>query len=279
MTDTTIADIPTEKVVLDNTEWFEGQDGGGSFKSHVGSIRGVGAVAVTASVDDAVDVGPYPQLALVTTTGDGSGVDQINIVNPTLDGSGRNSSLIGQAIIVTLQTLTDPADYVNITVAGSANVRARNIPVPASGPYGLIRQYSSVTLNAVGDTIMFRWDGAHWYIDGSVGSFTGTPTSNVNIQPLDGAGAYLAGGDGTPGGDLNLTGGITTTGAAVGGSVVIRAGSNNDAGNGGNVTIDGGGGLANGYILVGSIVALPTADPHVANALWNNSGILTISAG
>jgi hypothetical protein len=222
MTDTTIANIPIEQVVLDNTDWFEGQkQGGDSFKAHVQGLRGLGGVNITTSAVSQ-DVGPEPQVVYITTGGTG-GEELINIVTPTLDGNGYNTNYLGSRVFVVLAVQTDPADTVTITIDGGASCPLL-VPIWSSGPYGLIRQYSSVTLNAVGDTIMFRWDGAHWYIDGSVGSFTGTPTSNVNIQPLDGAGAYLAGGDGTPGGDLNLTGGITTTGAAVGGSVVISAG-------------------------------------------------------
>ncbi len=34
----------------------------------------------------------------------------------------------------------------------------------------------------------------------------------------------------------------------------------------------------NGVLTVGGLI-LPTADPHVVNALWNHAGVLTISAG
>lgn len=32
-------------------------------------------------------------------------------------------------------------------------------------------------------------------------------------------------------------------------------------------------------ILAGGAVIIPTADPHVAGALWNNAGTVTVSAG
>ena len=32
-------------------------------------------------------------------------------------------------------------------------------------------------------------------------------------------------------------------------------------------------------ILPGGAIILPTADPHVVGALWNNAGSITISAG
>lgn len=31
--------------------------------------------------------------------------------------------------------------------------------------------------------------------------------------------------------------------------------------------------------MVAAALVLPTADPHVVNALWNNGGTITISAG
>jgi hypothetical protein len=277
MTDTTIADIAREKVVLDGDEDFEGQDVSGSFKSHVGAIRGVGVVDVTASVDDAVNVGPYPQLVLVTTTGDGSGVDLINVVNPTMDANGLNLPLFGQSIIVVLQTLTDPADYVNITIAGSNTAPAVNVPVPATGYYGLINTYRNIRLVNPGDAIMLRWAGQHWTIDGSVGEFTADATSNVDIKPSDNGSAYITAGDGSfTAGDLNLSGGVVQNGSNKGGAVIVRAGSSNDiAGNGGDVTLDAGGGAnSNGNVLIGSIVSLPTADPLLLGALFVNGPIV-----
>jgi len=32
-------------------------------------------------------------------------------------------------------------------------------------------------------------------------------------------------------------------------------------------------------ILAGGALILPVADPHVVGALWNNAGVITISAG
>lgn len=62
-----------------------------------------------------------------------------------------------------------------------------------------------------------------------------------------------------------------------GGSVVIRAGLGDAvAGVGGSITLRVGTGNTPGNLIV---VNLPTADPVVAGALWNDSGALKISAG
>jgi len=66
------------------------------------------------------------------------------------------------------------------------------------------------------------------------------------------------------GGDLVLRGGLaSTTSAGVGGDLYLRAGTGGSTGSNGLVIMDN----------------LPTSDPTVAGALWNNSGVLTVSAG
>jgi hypothetical protein len=68
-----------------------------------------------------------------------------------------------------------------------------------------------------------------------------------------------------------------------GGNLVLRGGvgasASSGEANGGNVTIRGGAGYGtgrNGLVIMDN---LPTANPLVAGALWNNSGVLSISAG
>lgn len=108
-----------------------------------------------------------------------------------------------------------------------------------------------------------------------------------------------AGGATGAGGAVNLTGGAGGATSGTGGAVTIAggAGSAGNA-NGGAVTITGGaknGSGANGAVGIGSdkatavtigyasgtltLVGIPTADPHVANQVWANSAVLTLSAG
>lgn len=75
----------------------------------------------------------------------------------------------------------------------------------------------------------------------------------------------MAGGDGE-GGD--------------GGGILVRSGNgtSGDA-NGGDVTLQPGNGTGtgrNGLLLLNN---LPTSDPVVAGAVWNDAGVLKISAG
>jgi hypothetical protein len=74
-----------------------------------------------------------------------------------------------------------------------------------------------------------------------------------------------------------------------GGHAYLRGG--NAGSGGGNVEIQGGNGEAPGSISLQAgtssmsnlgyifLRALPTSDPHIAEALWNDSGVLKISAG
>ena len=70
-------------------------------------------------------------------------------------------------------------------------------------------------------------------------------------------------GAGADGSAVSLIAGDGGTGDTAGGDILLRAGAGSGAGTHGNVIFSD----------------LPTADPHVANALWNNAGVLTISAG
>ena len=68
------------------------------------------------------------------------------------------------------------------------------------------------------------------------------------------------------GGDVNIVGG---------------AGASSSAGDadGGDVNIDGGQEYGTGTIGNIIMASLPTSDPTIAGALWNNSNVLTVSAG
>ena len=88
-------------------------------------------------------------------------------------------------------------------------------------------------------------------------------TNNLSIV---GQHAFASATTNLAGGGINILGGDGASGSA------------GDA-DGGDVTIKGGTGYGTGS--VGNIImnALPTADPAVAGALWNNSGVLNVSAG
>lgn len=110
---------------------------------------------------------------------------------------------------------------------------------------------------------------------------------------LRGASVLVAGGDGSAGdgGEAQLRGGDTPVEEGTGGSAVIKAGDatgagyggwvsiiagNSDSLEGGDVLIQAGSGAVHGNIRLAD---LPTSDPGVADALWNDGGTLKISAG
>lgn len=280
MTETTIAMIAREKIVLDNTEWFEGEDGLGSFKSRIQSIRGTGVVNVTTSAV-VTEVGPEPQLVIITTSGSGAGDDAIDVALPPVDGNGFNGERIGQQIILLLSALTDPGDVVRVTLGGNVGVVALQ-----AAPY---HSWTNVVLLSMGASIVFTWSGYNWCVDLDI-----TPADSVRgiLQPddflshapggtdLGGAKYYIYGGDSTgaaAAGNAGVKGGRAFDSGA-GGRVDVLGGDSG-SGAGGSVFIDAGSGGTDGLIILGSNVPLPTADPHEAGALWNNGGALHISAG
>jgi len=76
----------------------------------------------------------------------------------------------------------------------------------------------------------------------------------------------------TPGGDLDIKAGYAS-GNSNGGNLTLKAGLGSGSGVAGNLKLSLESG---GQILIEN---LPTSDPAVANALWNDSGTLKISAG
>jgi hypothetical protein len=84
-------------------------------------------------------------------------------------------------------------------------------------------------------------------------------TAVASIQITGGAST----GDGVAGGTITLAPGSAGTGDSDGGDLILFGGSGSGSGR-------------QGQILM---IAIPSVDPHVFGALWNNLGILTISAG
>jgi hypothetical protein len=98
---------------------------------------------------------------------------------------------------------------------------------------------------------------------GHMGASASEDVSN-EILEITGPSARLNIATNPHGGDLCVQGGFaSTTSAGVGGDLYLKGGAGGNTGTDGLVIMDN----------------LPTSDPAVANALWNNSGVLTISAG
>jgi hypothetical protein len=121
---------------------------------------------------------------------------------------------------------------------------------------------------------------------GGISLIAGTNGTNSNVAGLSiggtfdtgfggdvqmGAGSGVAG----RGGQVVISGGPGRN-TAYGGAVSVYGG-NSDANHGGDITLQGGTGTTRNGLII--LAGLPTADPTVAGALWNNAGLLTISAG
>lgn len=192
-----------------------------------------------------VTVALGPRLYHVTTGG--TGVENIVLPAPTLSiGGSFNDQFIGLRITVTLVTQTDPGDAVRVTAEGHTFF-------PALAPSAIsLGTLSAARLTYEGAAASFVWIGDQWTLD----SEQTDVNYNADYNPLS----------------ILSFGGVTGSNGH-GLDTWISAGDGS-TGDGGNLRLSAG--TPNGVVLVPN---LPTADPLVANALWNNSGVLTISAG
>lgn len=100
-------------------------------------------------------------------------------------------------------------------------------------------------------------------IAGTMGPDTDVDISSADIT-ITGPSAQKFATTNLSGGDLIVRGGLAkAAGAGVGGELYLRGGTGGDTGSDGLVMMDN----------------LPTSDPAVAGALWNNSNVLNISTG
>ena len=113
---------------------------------------------------------------------------------------------------------------------------------------------------------------------------SGTPGQSDTGPGGDGVSVVLTAGDGgadDPEGNQGVGDGGSLTLKAGAGGYETAAGNQNGKGQGGDVIIQAG--AAGGYTgkRDGQIIlpTLPTADPGVPGALWNDSGTLKLSAG
>ncbi len=93
----------------------------------------------------------------------------------------------------------------------------------------------------------------------------------------------LVGGSGAPnggnGGDVILTSGWGGDTSGNAGNIQINPRPGNNEGSAGSLLVTLGAGAGAGTAGHFVIAGLPTADPHVVGALWNNAGTVKISAG
>lgn len=252
-----------------------------------------------------VDVGP-DQVSIAVTTGGTQGTEIINLQLPDLNVSGWvNGEFIGRRVAFFLETLTDPADAVKITVDGNVNISVINDPglVPSETVDGAI-------LSTEGDSVQFLWVGDAWVLDRAAnntndhseyvmaGNFT---IGNIlNTDPMTARTITIHGGDSelSGGGNLTLRSGSPYADNKNAGNILLVGG---DAyvtnGNGGGISLNAGAAAdpeRNGIInlsarlvqfiglnspLVVLMPDLPTADPVNAGQLWNDGGTLKVSAG
>lgn len=240
--------------------------GGGSSLTLQDTYGHTVANAGTIIAEAGLTVGGTSPTATLTPTGGATGT-------MTLFGTVANVGTVVAGSGITI--IEDGAGIALISASGGGssyitpNSGSPIVGNPANGTYGVALKGSSNSAGAGGGAGVYG------------GASNGAPGGDVQIAGGYGTGG--AGGDviltaggntGTDGGGYaGLRGGYSTDGP--GGTVAITAGASN-TGAAGNTIINRQTAGTGGQIMM---VNLPTADPHVLNALWNSSGIIHISAG
>lgn len=191
------------------------------------------------------------------TTGGTAGSESVIIPLPTLPlASGTvNASLVGLRITFCLTTQTDPADKVVISVADNTFIDT----AISGGIY--IPEASGVSLSFEGAIVSFVWASDAWLIDSAFtdGNF------DYNFQN----GQTLTMGPTGPG----------ANGAGIGTELYASNATSGSDHTGGDIIMRPGAGDGSGRWGVFQILNLATEDPLVVGALWNNGGVVNISAG
>lgn len=202
--------------------------------------------------------------------------DAVSISNVILDFVGASVAVEWRLDVwVLVPGLTDesfendPEEF-GISLQGPTVNTADTLPTPVTITGAAMSHADNV--NSAGDVVITGGN----FLDGD-GSRAGHGRLSGGISNTDASG-----------GSAMVSGGASAHGS--GGAVLITAGSNqNDDGEGGSVSITAGNGTIGGNIVLqagdgsgsdGVIrLILPTVDPAVAGALWNDSGTVMISAG
>lgn len=129
-------------------------------------------------------------------------------------------------------------------------------------------------------SVVYEYTGHHIFT-GSVYTTGDYKFSGGSFAVYSGGAFFVQGRDSSTaaGGKLTVRGGTPATGNDGGELALIGGAGVGTNQNGGNITLTGGSGVGTGHAGYILMTNLPTADPLVAGALWNNSGVLTVSAG
>lgn len=158
----------------------------------------------------------------------------------------------------------------------------------ATPPGGADTQVQYNNASAFGGSAKFTWNDTTQSLSLALATdSTSGKLRTPNATGLDqnAAGIEIISGNGSATG--NAAGGLITissgrggtAGTGDGGQIIVQTGEGRGNGLGADLTITLGAGAGTGRNGQLILVNLPTADPVIAGALWNDTGILKISAG
>lgn len=263
MTNKTIPALPAAGA-LAGTEPIETVQAGSSVRTTAAAIAALGGggggriPSFTPLVSNPTPVTPDPTVPLYAVTTSGSGGQEFIFLNKVaLDAHGVNQQFVGQRIGFYFTVKTNPADYVSISTTNNTVFPSSTEFYPPHQVWNL--GGDELPLYNVGNSIWFIWTGTEWQLDYAVeGDNANTGVNFVAASTF-------------------LQPDAISTGSAKGADIILRGGDNFDLGNGGDFQIDAGRGVANGHVLIGTNVALPTSDPGVAGAIWDKNKTLVLS--
>jgi hypothetical protein len=181
-------------------------------------------------------------VVVVNVTTDGSGLAQtINLPEPVKDGNGYNGPYVNHFYIIRAQALTDPSDSIQVTQDGSPQINQYN---PTLTNF-FAPQFSSVVLDFESAAIALRWCYDGWYVDTASTDFAFSDTAQGSAVVK----AFNGGAD-IDGGDVILQPGTIGSGSSRAGLVIVNG-------------------------------SLPTSDPAVVDALWQDviTHVVKVSQG
>lgn len=270
MTDATIADLDPISLPMDGTELLEIERAGTSLSVHSGDLgqappTGI-AVTSAASPVDVDPLGVYFEI----TSGGSAGAEFVNLPNYDLDVNGFNGQMVGRKSIFYFAHQTDPADTVTIQCGGATVVSVYE--GQRQSFFYTRTDANGIVLDTEGQAVCLLWDGYEWCYSVLAAGWNDSAQFDGHVSQYFGPVAAQGDGDG---GDGTVRG-AQASGAGNGGNAYVQGGEAAN-GNGGSVYLQPGasaGGGHDGYIMCQT---LPTVDPAVDGALWNDGGTLRTS--
>lgn len=169
------------------TDWISNGESGSSVRGKLNSVPNKGNVGQLTSGGIPLDIDLSKNVTAVTSGGT-AGNETVNVPNFALPVDAyTNPSLIGTRYIVFLAVRSNPSDVVKVTINGGDAIRSA---FPAGQNAGEVIG-AAVTLDYVGATAVFVWQGYGWKLDNTAGDNSASFVANVGAVPITRGGTNI----------------------------------------------------------------------------------------